>query len=119
MKSLLVTSALALSAVLFAVPISAHHNSPISEELEETIPEDALARHNEAVEDVLEMGVAEMLGEAQGTAAMSGELMDPADDAEGNTCTEVLPDDGVATDCGPGNEEMDGYGMDRGILPVP
>lgn len=114
MKTLFISSALALSTFLFAVPVTAHHNSANFEFVDDIIPDDALERHNEAVADVLEMGVAEMAGLAVG--AMGGEEMDPAASAEGNTCTEILPEYEAATDeCGPGNEDMDGPGMDRGI----
>jgi hypothetical protein len=111
MKVPLMSSALALSAFLFAVPVTAHHNSPVQAFVEDKIPEHALDRHNEAVADVLEMGVAEMAGASE-AGTMGGEEMDPAEEADGNTCTEILLEDG---ECGPGNEDMDGPGMDRGI----
>ena len=115
MKIILVSSALALGTFLFAVPVTAHHNSVNFDYVDDQIPEDALERHNEALEDVLNMGVAQMTGDSE-AGAMGGEEMDPAASAGGNTCTEILPEDGAATDeCGPGNEDMDGPGLDRGI----
>lgn len=109
MKKTCVIAAAVIGLALVA-PVTAHHNSPISAELETIIPEDALEQHNAVVEDVLEMGVAEMAGDAQGTANTTGEIMDPANDAAGNTCTEVLTNVGA---CLPGNEAMGGFGMDR------
>ena len=117
MKVLWVASALAVSTFLFAVPVTAHHNSINQDFVEDNIPDDALDRHNEAVADVLEMGVAEMtMTGASEAGTMGGEEMDPAEEARGNTCTEILPEYEAATDeCGPGSEDMDGPGMDRGI----
>ena len=85
MKILLVSSALALSAVLFSVPVSAHHNSPYADEIDDQVPDGVLDTHNAAVEEVLER-----LEELGITGAMEGSTMgndmDPADTAQGNTC---------------------------------
>jgi hypothetical protein len=109
MRILLVSSALALSAVLFAVPVSAHHNSPFTEEIEGKVPDGALDTHNAAVEDVLER-----LEELGISGAMEGSTMsndmDPADEAQGNTCA-IWDED---CDAGPGNVDSPSEGMDRG-----
>lgn len=99
MKSTLII-AMAATGLVLAGPVVAHHNSPISEELETIIPAEALDQHSAIVDDVLEMGVAVMSGASE-TGSMSGAAMDPADG----------PADGVYG--GPGNDDMDGYGMDR------
>jgi hypothetical protein len=105
MKILLVSSSLALSAFLFAVPVSAHHNSPYTEEIEGRVPEGVLDFHNEMVDDVLErmedLGVAGMMG----GSTVSND-MDPADSAQGDTCA-IWSDD---CDTPSNNDE----GMDRG-----
>ena len=106
MKVLSVSSALALSTFLFAVPVSAHHNNPYTDEIEGRIPGDVLTRHNEAVEDVLErmeeLGVAGMMG----GSTVSND-MDPADSAQGDTCA-IWNEDACDT------ESANPEGMDRG-----
>jgi hypothetical protein len=106
MRTLLISSALAVSTILFAVPVSAHHNSPYSEELEGQIPEDALDRHNDMVGEVLdrmeELGVAGQMG----GSTVSND-MDPADSAQGDTCA-IWTEDGCDT------ESSNPEGMDRG-----
>jgi len=104
MKILLVSSALALSAVLFSVPVSAHHNSPYTDEIEDQVPDGVLDTHNAAVEEVLDR-----LEELGVTGAMAGSTMrndmDPADEAQGDTCA-IWDED---CDAEPENPE----GMDR------
>ena len=89
--------AMAATGCLLAGPVAAHHNSICPECIEENMPETALDQHNSIVDDVLEMGVAEMAG-GSGAGAMSsetmGDTMDPAD--------------------GPDNEVYGGPGSDTG-----
>lgn len=108
MKAFVVSVALALGVTGWATPGMSHHNSPNSTAIEEVMPEDALDQHNAAVDSVLdrldEMGISSMAG-----STVSND-MDPADAAQGNTCS-VLVDD--VCESGPGNTDMSGYGMTR------
>jgi hypothetical protein len=90
--------AMAATGLVLAGPVAAHHNSPMSDDLDTIIPEDALEQHNDIVEDVLEMGVATMEGGSEMGAFTGSYEMDPADG----------PDDEVY-----GNDAMEGYGMVR------
>jgi len=78
MKTRYLIAIVAIGAAL-AAPVSAHHMSTDPEFVEEHMPADALDQHNLAVDEVLDMGVAEMAGILMGETSMTGETMDPAD----------------------------------------
>lgn len=72
--------AIAALAATLAMPTMAHHMSIDPEFVEEQVPADALDQHIAVVDEVLDMGVAEMEGEAPGATTMTGDTaMDPAD----------------------------------------
>jgi hypothetical protein len=109
MKILLVSSVLAVTAVVCAAPVMAHHPSQDPEFVEEQMPEDALEAHIDAVDAVLdrleEMGMTTMDGNQTGASNF-----DPADMQQGATCSDVV--DGVCDEMG--NDAMSGSGAGAG-----
>ena len=101
--------ALTVTGLALAGPLAAHHNSPFTEEIEGRVPDGALDRHNEAVQDVLDrlddMGLAGSMGGSN----MRQSEMDPADSGAGFTCSDMFD-----TECVPGNVDNPSAGMDRG-----
>jgi hypothetical protein len=71
--------AIAAVSALLAMPAAAHHMSVDPDFVEEHMPADALDQHNAVVDEVLDMGVAQMEGTVMGQTSMSGDEMDPAD----------------------------------------
>jgi len=71
---------------LLAMPAVAHHMSLDSDFVEDHMPDNALEQHNLAVDEVLDMGVAQMAGggvDDSGTMQMTRDEMDPADNRDG------------------------------------
>jgi hypothetical protein len=108
--------AIAATGLALAGPVAAHHMAPdeVRDAIAERMPENALEAHNDAVENLLEMDVADMgasstpdrngrNGTVNGDLAGDGE-MDPANDGQGNTCAVIV--DGVCDD----GMNGDGYG---------
>jgi hypothetical protein len=78
MKHMYIFATVALGAFL-AMPAAAHHMSTDPDFVEEHVPDNALDQHNAVVDEVLDMGVAQMAGAVPGQSSMSGSEMDPAD----------------------------------------
>ena len=95
-KQTYVLAVAALSALL-AVPAAAHHNSLDPSFVEEHMPDDALEQHNLAVDEVLDMGVAQMAGGVVDsgmtlmTRDQASDDMDPADSYSGTMSTVTDP----------------------------
>jgi hypothetical protein len=70
--------AMAAAGLALSGPVTAHHNSICPDCIEDNMDPTALERHTTAVDEVLEMGVAEMRGDSE-SGSMVGEAMDPAD----------------------------------------
>ena len=91
---------IAATGLALAGPVAAHHNSICPDCVEENMPDLALEQHTDIVNDVLEMGVAEMAG-GSGSGAMSsetnGDTMDPADGPENEVYGGPGSDTGTGT----------------------
>jgi hypothetical protein len=70
--------AMAATGLAIAGPVAAHHQSICPECIEDNMDPTALERHNDAVDEVLEMGMPEMTGDSE-SGSMTGETQDPAD----------------------------------------
>lgn len=72
--------AVAALGAMLSMPVAAHHMSDDPDFVEEQMPADALEQHTLIVDDVLDMGVAQMAGTLMGDTTMTGDTaMDPAD----------------------------------------
>ena len=112
MKKICIIAAAVIGLALTA-PVTAHHNSPNPDAIEANMPVSALTTHNLAVDAVLDrledIGVS---GNMDGSTVSND--MDPADTAQGDTCTLMFEND-----CVPGNDENPSAGMDRGPSTTP
>jgi hypothetical protein len=81
--------AVAALGAMLSMPAAAHHMSNDPDRVEEYMPADALEQHTLIVDEVLEMGVAQMAGTPMEDPTMTGTAMDPADigswSSSGNT----------------------------------
>ena len=75
--------AVAALGAMLSMPAAAHHMSDDPYFVEEQMPADALEQHTLIVDEVLDMGVAQMMGvvpeQTPGAMSESGAEMDPAD----------------------------------------
>lgn len=107
--------ATAVIGLALAAPLSAHHYSQDPDLVEEHMDPDALVRHNDAVEDVLErmedMGISTM----EGGSENAGLAQDPSDAQNGATCSAMVDGvcDGESGDYGTTDNRPQAWGQGR------
>jgi hypothetical protein len=109
--------AMAATGLALAGPVAAHHNIPDEDQQDFVAGQMSvigLDSHNEAVVNVLDRLDQDFRGAMEGSRSTD---MDPANDASGAMCTDML----LLDECAGGN--VNDRGMDRGPtrtdLPVP